>query len=178
MSIVCHDVFEHILLSQDVSIFTVPLQPESRSLMIKVVSNSQIVHSHSLDIMINLLLIAQIILFNILSLCKYVVSLWSIFTFFLLLFCLGHQVFHVHDFFFIVFARLWFTSHFRNHLGVHFNHFSILICFWINRFCPTIIQFYFLNTLRSIFYICNSARAWNLFGDEELLLIWESLVHF
>ena len=74
MSVICHDVHEHLLLGEDVIVFAVAHEPESRSLMVKVISYAEIVLSHLLNgIVYYLLVVVQIILSNILTLREDVV---------------------------------------------------------------------------------------------------------
>lgn len=175
MSVIRHDIHKHFFLCQDVTIFAVALEPESRSLMVKVVCYAEIILSHFLNIFVdcNLHVVAQVILCNVMALRKYVVLCWCriIFLFFL---HLRHHLIHVSYFLFII---VWFrVSNLWHQLCIHIHNVFLFSSFVIHCFGPSIAKINLFYALSSIFDILDSSGAWNFFGDEELLLVWESLV--
>ena len=144
--------------------------------MVKVVCYAEIIFSHSLNVFIariNFHVIAQVIPLNVMPLSKYVVLSWlcCLFLFFL---HLCHHLFHVSYFLFLL---VWFwLSHFWHQLCIHVHNLFLLSSFIIHCLGPTIAKVNLLYTLSCIFNILNSSGAWNFFGDEELLLVRESLV--
>ena len=149
VGIVCHDILKHVLLCQDVSVLAVALQPESGRLMVKVICYCEIVHSDSLDILIYLLFVSQVVLLHVFALSKNIIGLWRGLV--LLLLHLGHHFFHVLDFFVFLFPWLWLSPDLRDHLCVHFNHFLVLIGFWVDCLGPSIVEINLLNALSGIF---------------------------
>ena len=149
VGVVRHDILEHVLLSQNVTFLTVALQPESGRLVIKVVGYGEVIHSDPLDILIDLFLISQVVLFYVLSLGEYIVCLWG--SLVLLLLHLGHHLFHVLYFFVVFFAGLWLSPNLRDHLGVHFNHLLVLTSLWVDCLGPAIFKVNLLDALGCVF---------------------------
>lgn len=165
MCIVRHDVLKHFLLCQDVTILTVALKPESRSLMVKVICYAEIVHSHSFNVFIcfNHCFVAEIIFRHIITLSEYVIWNWLLCLFLFLLHCC-HHVFHITNFFFLLFC-FRFTSNVWYQLCIHVNDLFLLSGFWIYCFGPSITKINFCNALSGVFNILYSSGAWNFLGD-------------
>ena len=165
VSVVCHDVLKHFFLCQDVSILAVTLKPESRCLMVKVISYAEIIHSYSFNVFIciNLHIVTEIIFRHVCALSKYIVWNW-LFCFFLFFLHLGHHLIHVSYFLFLLFC-FWFTSNVWYHLGIHINNLFLLSRFRIDCLSPSISKIDLFNALSSVFDILNSSGAWNFFGD-------------
>jgi len=136
VGVLSHDVFKHLLLSEQLALLVVAQKPKTGRVMVVVVSDGQVVRSK----LLNCILMDQVfipILHNVIATFKAVVTI---------IIRLHHLV-HVDDLFFLVILLFWVIHHLGHVVNVyHIIYFTLFSPFDLS-FNPSVFNFDFMHAL-------------------------------